>query len=87
MPKNELPLLAPRDGITRSHCRLVNLGLHPIYSGLHAVLRRLPNGDMSSMIQKRFLAPEAVGMEMVFPGEGGLISAGTIPRITLTRGP
>lgn len=32
-----------------------------------AVLRRLPYGDMSSMIQKRFLAPLAAGMEMVFP--------------------
>lgn len=34
-----------------------------------AVFLRLPKGDMSSMIQKRFLAPEAVGMEMVFPRE------------------
>lgn len=33
-----------------------------------AVLRRLPKGDMSSMIQKRFLAPVAVGIEMVLPG-------------------
>lgn len=33
-----------------------------------AVLRRLPKGDMSSMIQKRFLAPAAVGIEMVLPG-------------------
>lgn len=32
-----------------------------------AVLRRLPYGDMSSMIQKRFFEPVAVGMEMVLP--------------------
>lgn len=41
-----------------------------------AVLRRLPNGDMSSMIQKRFFEPVAVGMEMVLPErkEGGTLT-------------